>query len=52
MHLFTENNVIKKYNNVDEILIDFYNFRLPLYEKRKQVIISKLEYNLLIIKNK
>ena len=52
MHLFTNDNKIKKFNNVEEILIEFYNIRLPLYEKRRNIIIEKLEYNLLIIENR
>jgi DNA topoisomerase-2 len=42
MHLFDINNNIKKYNNVYEIINEFYDNRLPYYQKRKDFILSEL----------
>jgi len=52
MHAFDKNLKIKKYNNVYEILEDFYDMRMGYYQKRKDYLISKLEYELKIIINK
>jgi len=43
MHLFDATGKIKKYNNPDEIIDDYYNVRLEFYEKRRQFLIMKLE---------
>lgn len=43
MHLFDENGVIKKYENVENILEDFYNIRYVYYQKRKESYIKELE---------
>jgi DNA topoisomerase-2 len=52
MHLFDENFKIKKYNSVYDIIDDFYNIRLPFYQKRKDYIIKKLNYDKDILINK
>ena len=36
MNLFDENGRMKKYKNAEEILKEFYNLRLKIYEKRKK----------------
>ena len=43
MHLFDENDVIRKYTNVKEILESFYKVRIGFYEKRKIAMIKRLE---------
>ena len=43
MHLYNSENCIKKYNNVEEIMLDYYDVRLKLYEKRKNHQLNILE---------
>lgn len=52
MYLFDENNQIKKYENIYEILDYFYNFRLGWYQKRKDYLLTILEKDMNILKNK
>lgn len=52
MHLFDENNLIKKYATPEQILEDFFQLRLQYYEKRKKVIVENLELELLKLENK
>jgi len=52
MHLYDINNKLKKYINTDEIITDFYNIRLELYEKRKEYQLRILKYQLDILNNK
>jgi DNA topoisomerase-2 len=52
MHLFDANDKLKKYDNVEEIINDYFETRLQLYHKRKQHIINSLEYELVILDNK
>lgn len=49
MHLYDLDWKIKKYDNVKQILIDYYKFRLSLYEKRKEYYLKKLEHKLAIL---
>ena len=46
------NKNIKKYNNIQEIIDEYYKIRLENYEKRRLWIISDLEIQLCIINNK
>lgn len=41
MHLFDSNGKIKKYNNVYEIINEYYDVRLNAYQKRKDFLLSK-----------
>ena len=54
MHIFNNKGVIQKYNNAEEILKEWYNYRLEKYTIRKEYLISKLvnELNLLEYKAK
>jgi DNA topoisomerase-2 len=52
MHLFDANDKLKKYDNVESIIDDYYDVRLEMYEKRKSYIIFNLEKELLILNNK
>lgn len=52
MHLYTAEGQIKKYDNTDEILDDFYETRLSMYVKRKEYLINKLMRELDILKYK
>ena len=50
--LLDSENKIKEYNNIYEILEEFYNIRLNIYSKRKQYQISKFEEEISINENK
>ena len=52
MHLFDANGTIKKYNTVLEIIEEYYQIRLKLYEKRKEYQFDILKYELKKISNK
>jgi DNA topoisomerase-2 len=52
MHLYGPEGHIKRYENVEEILYDYYMVRLSLYEDRKKYQLSILEHQLQIISNK
>jgi DNA topoisomerase-2 len=43
MHLFDSNNIIKKYDNVQQILEDFYQVRMNFYVSRKDEMIKMLK---------
>uniref|UniRef100_A0A7N0TUR6 DNA topoisomerase 2 n=1 Tax=Kalanchoe fedtschenkoi TaxID=63787 RepID=A0A7N0TUR6_KALFE len=52
MHLFDAKGVIKKYDNPEQILEDFYHLRLEFYENRKRVMLGNLESELLKLDNR
>ena len=52
MHLYGPEGHIKRYDTVEEILRDYYNVRLQLYEDRKQYQLGIMEHMLKVISNK
>ena len=52
MNLFTSEDKLKKYDNVEEIIDDYYDIRLEYYEDRKDFMIESLEKELMILSNK
>ena len=50
--MFDENERLKKFDNVDEIIDNYFKVRLHLYDKRKQHQIKQLTYELMILENK
>jgi len=52
MHLFSHQDELKKYNDIDEIINEFYGVRYVHYEKRKTALIEKLEKEKVILANK
>jgi DNA topoisomerase-2 len=52
MNLFTSEDKLKKYDNVEEIIDDYFDIRLEYYEDRKDSMIEALERELLILSNK
>jgi DNA topoisomerase-2 len=52
MHLFDAHDTLKKYDDVEEIIDDYYDVRLALYQTRKTHMIALLEQELLVLKNK
>ena len=49
MHLYTCKGNIKKYESIDEILIEFYKIRLEYYVKRKEYQLKHLKSELEIL---
>ncbi len=52
MHLFDANEKLKKYETVNEIIDDYYEKRLELYDVRKKHNIKMLENELIVLYNK
>jgi len=52
MHLFDYNDKLKKYENVKDIVDDYYIKRLELYDKRKDYQLKILKDELVILSNK
>ena len=52
MHLFNKNNIMQKYDNVEDIMNEFYPIRLNMYEKRKLHQLNTMKYKLKKINNK
>jgi len=52
MVLFNHKGKIKRYNNSNAILKEFYTVRLEMYEKRKQALLDKVGRELEILSNK
>jgi DNA topoisomerase-2 len=52
MNLFDPNGKIKKYIDVYEIINEYYERRIELYEKRRLTMITKLNYQIEINSNK
>ena len=46
--MYDSNNIIKKYNNVNEIIDEYYVIRLKLYKTRKEYELNKLKGELLL----
>ena len=52
MNLFNAEDKLKKYNNICEIIDDYFNVRLEYYKIRKDYIVNALEKELQILENK
>ena len=52
MHLFDSGDKLKKYNKIEEIIDDYFETRLKMYEDRKEFMINALERELLLLSNK
>jgi DNA topoisomerase-2 len=52
MHMFNKECKLHKYINVQEIIEDFYDVRLEIYNKRKQNLISHMENKLIKLSNR
>jgi DNA topoisomerase-2 len=52
MHLFDSKDQLRKYSNVEEIVHDYYDARLALYEKRKLHQLAALAAELRVLSNK
>ena len=52
MHLFNSQDKLKKYEKVEQIIDDYFETRLELYQKRKEAMISQLKKELMLLSNK
>ena len=52
MYLFNEKEQLKKYNDVYEIINNYYDIRFELYVKRKNYLIKNLKEEVMILSNK
>ena len=52
MHLFDANDKLKKYEKVEEIIDDYFETRLQMYQTRKDYMINALEKELVLLSNK
>jgi DNA topoisomerase-2 len=52
MHLFDAQDKLKKYSNVCEIMDDYFETRLKLYQVRKEYLIDALSKQLVVLSNK
>jgi DNA topoisomerase-2 len=52
MHLFDAHDKLKKYADVSQIIDDYFDTRLELYQTRKSYMISTLTSELLLLSNK
>lgn len=52
MHLFDATDKLKKYNKVTEIIDDYFETRLVMYQTRKECMIDTLEKELILLSNK
>tara|TARA_Y100001970_G_C13680884_1_gene577657 strand:- start:82 stop:600 length:519 start_codon:yes stop_codon:yes gene_type:complete len=50
--MFNSEGKLRKYNNVPEIIDDYYSIRLSVYDKRKNALIKALEEKLIKLSNK
>jgi DNA topoisomerase-2 len=49
MNLYTSNYKIKTFKNADEIILEFYSWRLQFYDQRKELILNKLKDSMKLI---
>ena len=52
MHLYTVEGNVKKYKNYLEIVDDFFEERLKVYQKRKEYLLDKIYKEMLVLENK
>jgi DNA topoisomerase-2 len=52
MHLFDAHDKLKKYTDVSQIIDDYFETRLELYQTRKNYMIATLTSELLVLSNK
>ena len=52
IHMFNSEGKLRKYNSVPEIIDDYYNVRISVYNKRKNALINAYESKLIKLSNK
>ena len=49
MHLYNKNGAIQKYDTIEQIMDEYFDVRLDLYQKRKDYLLHELENQLKLI---
>jgi len=49
MHLYNKNGAIQKYDTIEQIMDEYFDVRLDLYQKRKDYLLNELENQLKLI---
>jgi DNA topoisomerase-2 len=52
MHLFDADDTLQKYDKISDIIDDYFDVRLQLYQTRKDYIIRAIERELVLLSNK
>ena len=52
MHLFDYDDKLKKYDKIEDIIEDYFQKRIELYDERKKHMIMEIEKELIIMSNK
>ena len=52
MNLFSEDLILSKYTNPNDILLDYFDLRLEYYNKRRAYLIKILKHQLKVLENK
>ena len=52
MHLFNEKEQLRKFDNVYQIIDEYYSIRYEYYNKRKLYLVEKLDKELVVLSNK
>jgi len=51
MYAYSFDNIIKKYHSAEDILNEFYKYRLPYFNERKKIILNKINENIKFLSN-
>jgi len=52
MHLFDAEDKLRKYENISDIIDDYFEMRLSFFQKRKNYLIDTLEHEIKLLTNK
>ncbi len=52
IHMFDENSKLKKFDDVDDLILTYYPVRLAAYKKRKDYLVGAMQHKMLILSNK
>ncbi len=52
IHMFDDSGKLKKFENVDDIILEYYPVRLAAYQRRKDYLVAELQHRMLILSNK
>ena len=52
MHLFDANDILRKYENVTDVIDTYYDVRLKMFQTRKDFVIQNLEKELMRLSNR
>lgn len=52
IHMFDDAGKLKKFDSVDDIILDYYPIRLAAYQRRKDYLVAALEQRMMVLSNK